>query len=98
MKYNSQNFCSFDWCLFSCTIIAENDIDDALKEESHSQDAPHSESTSRSQEAEEERDRSGTEQDEIGKPEFENAPNVSMDESQEDHTQVSLVKLLSEYW
>lgn len=27
--------------------------------------------------------------DEVGKPQFETAPNVSMDEHQEDHTQVS---------
>ncbi|XP_059051733.1 zinc finger MYM-type protein 4 isoform X2 [Achroia grisella] len=62
------------------------DIEDKLKEESNSQDGISQESITEdnaesSQEKEEKND------SDVGKPEFEHAPNVSMDESVEDHSQ-----------
>ncbi|XP_028159737.1 zinc finger MYM-type protein 3 isoform X2 [Ostrinia furnacalis] len=73
---------------------SESNLGDKLKDEDNSQDASQdSESVDTQEQAEkadggdEETEKEEKRDDEVGKPEFETAPNISMDEPQEDHSQ-----------
>lgn len=71
-------------------------LDDELKEEStdqNSQDAisqTSQETLGSSEKVLEIREKQVETEDDIGKPNFETAPNISMEETQEDHSQVTI--------